>query len=516
MADGIIKIFDTTLRDGEQTPGVCLEAHEKLEIALALAKLKVDVIEAGFPIASPGDFDAVKLVAEKVKGPTIAGLARANKKDIEAAYKAVAKAERARIHTFIATSDIHMEYKLKMSRDEVLRHAEAAVKLARGFVPDVEFSAEDASRSDWDFLCQIYTKVIAAGATVINVPDTVGYTTPDEFGALIRYINEHVPNIQQAAISVHCHNDLGMAVANSLAAVRNGATQVECAVNGLGERAGNASLEEVVMALLTRKEYYKATTNIETKNIYRTSKLVSSLAGIAVPPNKAVVGDNAFAHESGIHQHGVLNNSLTYEIMQPELIGINHNAIVLGKHSGRHAFEDHLQLMGYEFDELAINELFTKFKELADRKKMVFDRDIEALITEKAPVRPEWYRLVYHNVFSGNQTMATASVRLETSAGTLEEASCGDGPVDAAFKAIEKAVGIDGMSLKDYQLKAITSGEDALGEAVVWVERNKKVFSGRGLSTDVIEASAKAYVNAINKMLATGGIPSAGDMAGGN
>lgn len=502
----VIKIFDTTLRDGEQTPGVCLEVGEKLEIAQTLAKLRVDVIEAGFPIASPGDFAAVSQVAAKVKGPAIAGLARAGQKDIDAAVSALKQAERPRIHTFIATSDIHLEYKLKMTREQVLARAEEAVRYAKKFVEDVEFSAEDASRSDWDYLCQVYTAVINAGATVINIPDTVGYVTPGEFGALIKYIREHVPNIHKADISVHCHDDLGMSVANSLAAIENGATQVECTVNGLGERAGNASMEELIMALHTRKELYKVDTRIDTKQIYRASRLVSTLSGVVVPPNKAIVGENAFAHESGIHQHGILNNSLTYEIMRPEDVGISRNAIVLGKHSGRHAFEERLRELGFELDSDAVNVLFGRFKELADRKKMVFDRDIEALVNEKVTLKPEWYRLAYHHVVSGNQMLATATVRLETSAGMVEHASCGDGPVDASFKAIEAAVGFK-VSLRDYTIKAVTSGEDALGEAIVWVECDGRPFSGRGLSTDVIEASAKAYVNAINKMIAVCGVP---------
>lgn len=504
-----IKIFDTTLRDGEQTPGVCLEANEKLEIAQALARLNVDIIEAGFPVASPGDFAAVSMVAARIKGPTIAALARANKKDIDVARQALEKAERARIHTFIATSDIHLEHKLKMSRLQVLAQAQESVRYAKQFVQDVEFSAEDASRSDWDFLCQIYSAVIAAGATTINVPDTVGYTTPAEFGALIKYLRENVTNIDKAVISVHCHDDLGMAVANSLAAVANGATQVECTINGLGERAGNAALEELVMALNTRREYYRAATNIDIRQIYRSSRLVSTLTGVVIPPNKAVVGDNAFAHESGIHQHGVLNNSLTYEIMQPESIGISRNAIVLGKHSGRHAFEERLKHLGYDLESQVINNLFSQFKELADRKKMVFDRDIEALVNVKKTQTAEWYRLDYHTVVSSNKTVATASVQLTSGEKMIEEASCGDGPVDAIFKAIEKAVGFE-VGLKDYQLKAVTAGEDALGEATVWVEREDRIFSGRGLSTDVIEASAKAYLNAINKMLAACELPTDG------
>lgn len=509
-----VKIFDTTLRDGEQTPGVCLGAKEKLEIAQALAKLQVDVIEAGFPIASPGDFSAVSAIAAGVKGVAVAALARANSKDIDAARDALRQAEHPRIHTFIATSDIHLEYKLKMTRAQVLAHAEEAVRYAKQFTSDVEFSAEDGSRSDWDYLCQVYTAAINAGATTINVPDTVGYSTPAEFGALIRYITEHVPNIHQAVVSVHCHDDLGMAVANSLAAIQNGARQVECTINGLGERAGNTSMEELVMALATRKEYYQAATRIDTRQIYRTSRLVSTLAGIAVPPNKAVVGDNAFAHESGIHQHGVLNNPITYEIMNPEMVGISRNAIVLGKHSGRHAFEERLNQLGYDLPEEKINALFKEFKELADRKKVVYDRDIEAIVNDRQQTIDECYRLINHNVVSGNQVVATASVRLETNDRTIEEASCGDGPVDAVFKAIEKALGFS-VCLKDYQLKAVTSGEDALGEATVWLEHDDKVFTGRGLSTDVIEASARAYMNAINKLIALCGYPQEAQAAEG-
>ncbi|HMM20432.1 MAG TPA: 2-isopropylmalate synthase [Selenomonadales bacterium] len=515
MAVKTVKIFDTTLRDGEQSPGVCLNTAEKLEVAQALAKLRVDVIEAGFPVASPGDFAAVSNIAGKIRGPVIAGLARANRKDIDAAWQALCKADAPRIHTFIATSDIHLKHKLKMTRSQVLAAAEEAVGYARKYVADVEFSAEDASRSDRDYLCEVFTRAIAAGATTINVPDTVGFTTPAEFGSLVRYIYEHVPNIGQATISVHCHNDLGMAVANSLAAVQNGAGQVECAVNGLGERAGNAALEEVVMALGTRRDYYQAATAVNTSQIYRTSRLVSVLSGIAVQPNKAVVGDNAFAHESGIHQHGILNNALTYEIMQPEAIGLCRNSLVLGKHSGRHAFEERVKSLGYDLPAEKINAFFASFKELADRKKVVFDRDIEALITEKASTQPEWYRLVYHQVVSGNQTVATASVRIDDGTAVVEEAACGDGPVDATFKAVEKAAGV-AVALKDYQLKAVTSGQDALGEATVWIEQDGRTFSGRGLSTDVIEASAKAYLSAINKMLAHCGHPLSEKVSGGN
>jgi len=510
-----IRIFDTTLRDGEQTPGGCLDAGEKLEIAMGLAKLKVDIIEAGFPISSPGDFAAVSDIAAKVRGPVICGLARASHKDIDAAAQSLKKAERARIHTFLATSDIHLEYKLKMTRAQVLDTAEEAVRYARKFVEDVEFSAEDASRSDWDYLCQVFTRAIAAGATTINIPDTVGYTTPAEFGALIKYIREHVANIEQAFISVHCHNDLGLAVANSLSAIQNGATQIECTVNGLGERAGNAAMEELIMALHTRPDYYKAVTNIDTTQIYRTSRLVSVLTGINVQPNKAVVGDNAFAHESGIHQHGMLNNPLTYEIMRPETIGLSCNSLVLGKLSGRHAFEERLKSLGYELDGEKLAELFIKFKELADRKKVVFDRDIEALMSEKMMDRPEWYRLVSYNVSSGNQMVSSATVKVETDNGVVEETGSGDGPVDAAFKAIEKVLGFE-LCLKDFQIRAVTAGEDALGEATIWLEQDGRLFTGRGLSTDVIEASVKAYISAVNKLLAACGRPAGEQEAGGN
>lgn len=499
MSDQIY-IFDTTLRDGEQTPGVCFSADDKLEIAKALAALKVDIIEAGFPIASPGDFAGVKRIADTIKGPSIAALARANQKDIDAAYAAIKGNGRPRIHTFLATSDIHLEYKLKMTRQEALEQAERAVRYAKNLVHDVEFSAEDASRSDWDYLCQVFTRAIAAGATVINIPDTVGYMVPEEYTKLIAYVHDHVPNMDQAMISVHCHDDLGMAVANSLAGVHGGAMQIECAVNGIGERAGNASLEELVMALYTRKDAYKLQTGIETRQIYKTSRLVSTLSGIAIPPNKAVIGDNAFAHESGIHQHGVLSNASTYEIMEPEMIGISRNAIVLGKHSGRHAFEARLNQLGYDLTAERINELFDKFKELADRKKVIFDKDLEALVHEKVQSSPEHFRLLSHQVISGTQAMATATVRLESKTETIEKASSGDGPVDALFNAITDCVDLE-ITLKDYQLKAVTSGKDALGEATVWLECDGKVVSARGVSTDVIEASAKAYVQAVNKLM---------------
>ena len=503
-----VQFFDTTLRDGEQSPGICLGIEEKVEIGLALARLKVDVIEAGFPAASPGDLAAVQAVAVRVKGPAIAGLARANKKDIDLAWEGIRKAERPRIHTFIATSDIHLEHKLKMSRAQVLDAAATAVRYARTLTPDVEFSAEDASRSDWTFLAEILGVAIREGATVINVPDTVGYAMPDEFARLITYLRQNTPDIEKAVISVHCHDDLGMAAANSIAAVMAGADQVECTINGLGERAGNAALEEIAMALSTRKEHFGVEIGLDTRQIYRTSRIVQNLTGFTPPPNKAIIGDNAFAHESGIHQHGILSNSLTYEIMSPESVGMQRNALVLGKHSGRHAFEERLVSLGHELSAATINELFVRFKELADRKKTVFDRDIEALVGHKPVAVFEHYQLSGHHVTSGSQGPAMALVKLTTTDGkpAISQAAVGDGPVDAVFNAIDAAVGF-AVKLKDYQLKAVTSGQDALGEATAWVECDNQVFVGRGLSTDVVEASARAYLNAINKMVAACGRP---------
>lgn len=504
MSDKQIVIFDTTLRDGEQTPGVSLGADDKLEIARALANLRVDIIEAGFPVASPGDFAAVHQIAAEVQGPVIAALARANRKDIDTAYQALKGASQPLIHTFLATSDIHLEYKLKMTRSAALAQIRESVSYARTLVNEVEFSAEDASRSDWDFLCLVYSQAIAAGATVINVPDTVGYMVPQEFAKLITYLGKHVVDIGKARISVHCHDDLGMAVANSLAAVGVGALQIETAMNGLGERAGNAALEEVAMALVTRQDYFGAKIGLDTQQIYRTSRLVSTLSGIITPPNKAIVGDNAFAHESGIHQHGMMNNVETYEIMRPESIGITRSTLVLGKHSGKHAFEARLKDLGYQLPESRVSELFVKFKELADRKKVIFDKDIEALMTEKAAADYEQFKLLSHQVISGSQAMATATVRIETAQGIVEQACSGTGPLDALFNAIAAVIQQD-ITLKDYQLKAVTSGEDALGEAIVWVERADQIFSGRGISTDIIEASARAYLQAVNKLCSKAG-----------
>lgn len=495
-----IYIFDTTLRDGEQSPGVNLNVQEKLEIARQLAKLQVDVIEAGFPVASPGDFAAVQAIAAEIEGPVIAGLARAIPKDIERAAAAVKQARRPLVHTFIATSPIHMEYKLKKKPDEVLQMTVEAVKYAREFVDDVEFSAEDATRSDWKFLAEVFSAAVEAGATRINVPDTVGYTTPGEFRRLIAYLREHVPGIENCYLSVHCHNDLGLAVANSLAAVEAGANQVECTINGLGERAGNAALEEVVMALVTRQDNYQKETGIITEHIYRTSRLVSSLTGVAVQLNKAIVGDNAFAHESGIHQDGILKQRTTYEIMTPQSIGLHQSRLVLGKHSGRHAFRERLRELGYNLTDEEVNKAFARFIDLADKKKEVSDRDLEALIEDELAVIPESFMLDYIHISTGNETVPTATVRLVRGEKSLQEAACGDGPVDAVYRAIERATGVT-VQLESYSLQAVTGGKDALGEVVVRIASEGQTYTGRGTSTDIIEASARAYVHAINKLL---------------
>ncbi|MBI2873513.1 MAG: 2-isopropylmalate synthase [Firmicutes bacterium] len=496
-----VYIFDTTLRDGEQSPGVNLNTKEKLEIAKQLAKLQVDVIEAGFPIASPGDFEAVRQIARTVQGPAIAGLARANPADIDRAWEAVRDAGRPRIHTFIATSPVHMHYKLRMQPQEVLKRAVEAVKRSRDYCEDVEFSAEDASRSDPDFLCEIFSAVVEAGATVINVPDTVGYAVPEEFAELIRKLRRGVRGIEKIVLSVHCHNDLGMAVANSLAAVTAGANQIECTVNGIGERAGNTALEEIVMAFYTRGDIFGLTTGIATDQIYPTSRMVSSLSGMVVQRNKAVVGSNAFAHESGIHQDGFLKERTTYEIMTPQTIGLPTSKLVLGKHSGRHAFRNRLEELGISLPDEEINRAFQAFKDLADKKKEVTDRDLEALVGGKIIAVPEVFRLDYFHIVSGNSTLPTATVRLVADERIFEEAACGNGPVDAVYKTIDRITGIQ-TTLEEYSLRAVTEGKDALGEVTVKIRDNGKIFTGRGTSTDVLEASAKAYVHALNKLVA--------------
>jgi len=497
MSDRVY-IFDTTLRDGEQTPGVSLNIHEKLEIAAQLARLGVDVIEAGFPITSKGDFEAVQAIARSVKGPAICALARASEKDIDVAWEALQDAENPRIHTFIASSDIHLKYKLKMTREEVLEAITKAVTYARRFTDNVEFSPEDASRTDQDFICRVVETAIKAGARVVNIPDTVGYATPEEFGSFIANITNRVPNIDQAVISVHCHNDLGLAVANTLAALKNGARQVEGTINGIGERAGNVALEEVVMALVTRQDQYGLTTAIKTEEIYRTSRLVSAMTGMAVHANKPIVGKNVFVHESGIHQDGVLKERTTYEIMNPATIGMTVNNIVLGKHSGRHAFRQRLAELGYKLSEEALEKAFTRFKDLADRKKEITDRDLEAIVEDQIRIVPEKFQLEYLHISSGNRVVPTATVGIRADDRLVEEAACGDGPIDAVFKAIDKITGIP-VCLKHYSLNAVTGGKDAIGEVVVRLGVRDKVFIGRGLSVDVIEASAKAYLNALNK-----------------
>ncbi len=496
-----IKIFDTTLRDGEQSPGVALTPEEKLAIAEQLARLGVDVIEAGFPIASPGDFEAVRLIAERVKGPVITALARAAKPDIERAAEAIEPAERKRIHTFIATSPVHMEKKLRLKPEEVLERAVWAVEYAKSFVEDVEFSAEDAGRSDRDFLVEIFSRVIGAGATVINIPDTVGYQVPWEFAELVSYVIEHTKGAEKVEWSVHCHDDLGLAVANSLAAVRVGATQVECTVNGIGERAGNAALEEIVMALYTRRDFFEAETGINTREIARTSKLVSHLTGMPVPPNKAVVGANAFAHESGIHQDGVLKARETYEIMNAELVGREAAVLVLGKHSGRHAFKKALAELGYAFDDETLKKLFARFKEIADRKKTVTAEDLIALVEDERTRAPEHFKLLDLQVHSGTRLTPVATVRIQTPQGEVTEAATGDGPVDAVYKAIARAVEMQPV-LERYRIEATSGGTESLGEVVVRLRMGSVTVGGRGLAPDIVEASARAYLDALNKLVA--------------
>ena len=500
MDQNRVYFFDTTLRDGEQTPGVSLQTPEKIEIAKGLVRLGIDVIEAGFPAASPGDFEAVQTIAREVKGATICALARANEKDVQKAVDALKDAERSRLHVFIATSEIHMKYKLKMTRQEVLDRVKSILEFAKGKFDEIEFSGEDAARSDLDFLCEVFGVAIAGGATILNVPDTVGYMIPNEFANKIRYIKEHTPGIEKAIISVHCHDDLGLANANSLAAIEAGARQVECTVNGLGERAGNVGIEEVVMALKTRHEYFgDLQVNIDTKQFTKLSKLVSRLTGVAVPPNKAIVGSNAFAHESGIHQHGMMSNPETYEIMTPESVGAEKTDLVLGKHSGRHAFADHLAKLGFQsFAEEKINDLFAKFKELADRKKQVYDDDIVALVVDNLHHKKA-FELVAQYYKLGEKGYAYADVRLMTPDGERADAAVGDGPVDASLKAVERVVGLP-ISLKDYQIRAITAGKDALGEATLKVEYNGRLYHGRGISTDIVKSSVNAYINAVNSV----------------
>jgi len=495
-----IIIFDTTLRDGEQAPGASLNPAEKLEIAHSLSELGVDVIEAGFPISSKGELESVKQVAKAIKGPIICGLARAIKADIDAAHEAVKYSKRPRIHVFLATSKIHMQYKLKKAEDEILKLAVEFVKYARRYCPDVEFSPEDATRTEREFLFRVVEAVIDAGATTVNIPDTVGYTEPGEYGNLIRAIKENVPNISKAVISVHCHNDLGLAVANSLAAIKNGARQVECTVNGIGERAGNASMEEIVMAIKTRRDLFiDVETQINTANIYKASRLVSKLTGLVVAPNKAIVGGNAFRHESGIHQDGVLKERSTYEIIRPEDVGFTGTGIVLGKHSGRHALAERLKELGFSLTAEQLNKINERFKALADKKKNIFDDDLVSMVEDEIRIIKPIWKLESFSINSGTKVVPFAEVVLKYKNKIYPAKSSGDGPVDACFKAIDKITGIKG-ELQDYRIEAVTKGKDALGEVSLKLKARGKVVTARGSSTDIIESSVRAYINALNKI----------------
>ena len=497
-----IRIFDTTLRDGEQSPGCSMNLTEKIEMARQMEKLGVDVIEAGFAIASPMDHKSVQTIAAAVSNCTVASLARCTKGDIDAAWDAVKEAKHPRIHVFLATSDIHMEYKLKMTREQVLERISSMVAYAKSFCDDIEFSAEDASRSDRAFLAQCYTNAVAAGATTLNVPDTVGYSTPQEMAELITYLKEHVEGIENTDISVHCHDDLGMAVANTLACIKAGATQVECTVNGIGERAGNASLEEIVMALHTRRDFYEAETGINTRQIYNSSKLLSNITGVPIPPSKAIVGANAFAHESGIHQHGVISNAQTYEIMKSTDVGIPQNTMVLGKHSGKHALREKLASMGYELDDQEMENVFARFKDLADKKKNITGSDIEALVLHRRNAFIGTCKLLGHVVNTGHGVPNTSYIKLQRGDEVLEDVAIGTGPLDASFQAINRMLGMEDIRLESFSLNAVTDGEDAVGEAVVKLEdKNGATYTGTGLSTDIIESSIRAYVNGINKMM---------------
>jgi len=492
-------IFDTTLRDGEQSPGASMNAGEKLRLATQLEKLGVDVLEAGFPAASEGDFDAVSKIAGKLKKTEVAGLARTSKDDIDRAWGAVQHAAKPRIHTFLATSDIHMQYKLNMTRDQVLKTTSESVKYAKSLTDSIEFSAEDASRSDRDFLCKVFEAAIEAGATTINIPDTVGYAIPMEFADLVKYVIGHTPNIHKAVVSVHCHNDLGLATANTLAALNSGARQAEVTINGIGERAGNTSLEEVVMSLHTRPNYMPFSTNIETELIYPTSRLVSMITGIIVQPNKAIVGANAFAHEAGIHQDGVLKNPMTYEIMKPETVGLSASKLVLGKHSGRHALRSHLKEMGYDLSDEELKLVFKKFKELADKKKHIVDEDLEVIVTEGILRTADIFQLEYLHVTSGTTVIPTATVRLSINGRPVQNTGYGNGPIDAAYDSIAKLTGTE-SELMRFSISAITSGTDAQGEVTVRLKENGLVALGRGADPDIITASVKAYINGLNRL----------------
>jgi len=498
-------IFDTTLRDGEQAAGGTLNVQEKLEIARQLEKLGADVIEAGFPASSPGDFEAVSLISKEIKNSSICALTHANFNAVDRAWEAVKGAAHPRIHIFLSASDIHIIHQLKKSRDEIMKMACDTVARARGYTDNIEFSPMDASRTEPKYLYQILEAVIDAGATTVNIPDTVGYSVPEEFGGLIVGIFQNVKNIGKAVVSVHCHNDLGLAVANSLEAVRRGARQVECTINGIGERAGNASLEEIVMAIRTRKDLYNLTTGIDTRRIYRTSRLVSDMTGFLVQPNKAIVGANAFSHESGIHQDGVIKMPITYEIIDPRTVGVPSSSLVLGKLSGRHAFKQRLSEMGYSLSDEDLNRAFTAFKDLADKKKDVTDRDIESLVAEEQRTVSEEYHLKRIQVTCGDKGVPTAAVRLIGPDGEMEEdAALGTGPVDAVYKAINRIVKVPN-SLTEFTVKSVTEGIDAIGEVLIRIESDGVTYTGRGADTDIIVSSAKAYINALNRLIAARG-----------
>jgi 2-isopropylmalate synthase len=498
MEDHVI-IFDTTLRDGEQSPGASTNAAEKLRLARQLEKLGVDVIEAGFPASSPGDFESVRMIAQKIRNVQVTALARTSRDDIDRAWEAIREAAHPRIHVFIATSDIHLKHKLNMDRDQVVREAVNAVIHAKGFTDNVEFSAEDGTRSDRDYLCRIFEAVIKAGATTVNLPDTVGYALPDEYAQLIGYVREHTPNIQKVVMSVHCHNDLGLATANTLAGIGAGARQAEVTINGIGERAGNTSLEEVVMALHTRRDLMHFTTSIHTHEIHPTSRLTSLITGIPVQPNKAIVGANAFSHEAGIHQDGVLKNPMTYEIMAPETVGLSSNRLVLGRHSGRHAFKDKLAQMGYELSTDELNRIFEKFKELAGKRKEILEEDIEVLMAEEILRVPDLYELTYLNVVSGTVEAPTATVKLKIDGEETKSAGFGVGPIDATFNTIAKMTGSRSKLIR-FSVNAITGGMDAQGEVIVRLQEDGLEAMGKGADPDIINASAKAYINGLNRL----------------
>ena len=495
-----VHIFDTTLRDGEQSPGASMNLEEKLILARQLEKLNVDVIEAGFPISSDGDFEAVKRISQEVRTVTIAGLARASRGDIDRCWEAVQYASKPRIHTFIATSDIHLKYKLKKSEEEVLESAAKAVRHARGLCDDVEFSAEDASRTDLQFLCRVLEAAIEAGAGVVNIPDTVGYASPGEFGDCIQYIRAHVKNIDRAIISVHCHNDLGLAVANSLIAVQNGARQVECTINGIGERAGNASLEEIVMALKVRFDVFGLRTGVDTEEVYPSSQLLANLTGLMVQANKAIVGRNAFAHEAGIHQDGVIKEKSTYEIMRPESVGLKDSKLIMGKHSGRHALKLKYKELGFDLGSSELEKAYVLFKKVADQKKEVYDDDLIVIVRDGVQIFPEIYKLKYIQTNGGNQIQASASIALEREGQLHKDSAIGDGPVDATLNSIDRITNIRGRLL-DYNVRSVTRGKDAVGEVFMKVKFGEMTFIGKAASTDIMDASARAYLNAVNKLL---------------